>query len=183
VTLSIETNYQGIYDAAERRIEYVTYAKKEYQAYFSIAVASISDDSHSLRLIKLFTRFDYLFQIHDSIIDLFEAKRTINDNFIELRSDILLIVREVSSETLVLFDLISNHQDEREQFVQDSYELQRHLNDANKALLKLFSDVDRRDATALTNFTTYSQRLKDKLINLYQLETGRATRADMQVEK
>jgi phosphate:Na+ symporter len=83
----------------------------------------------------------------------------------------------------VLFDLISNHQDEREQFVQDSYELQRHLNDANKALLKLFSDVDRRDATALTNFTTYSQRLKDKLINLYQLETGRATRADMQVEK
>lgn len=182
VTLSIETNYRGIYDAAERRIEYIAYAKKEYQAYFSNAVASISDDSQSVRLIRLFTRFDYLFQIHDSIIDLFEAKRTINENYIELRSDILLIVREISSETLVLFDLINHHRDEREQFVQDSNELQRHLDDANKAMLTLFSDVDRRDATALTNFTTYSQRLKDKLINLYQLETGRATREDMQIE-
>jgi len=174
VTLSIETNYRGIYDAAERRIEYVSYAKKEYQAYFSNAVASISDDAQSIRVIRLFTRFDYLFQIHDSIMDLFETKRTINENYIELRSDILLIVREISSETLVLFNVISHNKEQRDQFMKAANELQRHLDDANKAMLKLYSDAERRDATALTNFTTYSQRLKDKLINFYQLETGYA---------
>ena len=43
--------------------------------------------------------------------------------------------------------------------------MQAHLDHAQKDLLNLLADPERKDAGAMTNFITYSQRLKDKLVN------------------
>jgi phosphate:Na+ symporter len=47
--------------------------------------------------------------------------------------------------------------------------MQDRLDETSKDLLKLLADPDRRDAGAMTNFITYSQRLKDKLVNYAKL--------------
>ena len=45
-------------------------------------------------------------QIHDSIDDLFATKRSMNEQYIELESDVMLLVRELSGQTLALFDAV-----------------------------------------------------------------------------
>ena len=173
VTLSIETNYRGIFEAAEKRIQYFDFVKKEYLAYFSRVVARIQDEAESRELIRLINRFDYLFQVHDSINDLHNTKKVMAEHFIELKSDILLLVRELSSNTLVLFDHIGEAitSGEMTELDRAASEMQTHLDDANKDLLKLMADPERRDAGSMTNFVTYSQRLKDKLVNYVTLKT------------
>lgn len=180
VTLSIETNYEGIYDAAEKRIEYLDFVKSEYQGYFSKIVTSIEGENESKDLILIISQFDYLFQIHDSIKDLFSAKKIMSEHFVELKSDILMMIRELSSETLNLFSAISKslHRDESVNIEPVARELQSHINFANKELLTLLANPDRRDAGALTNFVTYSQRLKDKLINFSKASSGNQNSSD-----
>jgi phosphate:Na+ symporter len=170
VTLSVETNYRGVYDAAEKRIEYVEFVKKEYMSYFSKVVTTITEESQSKELIKIISQFDYLFQIHDSIYDLFNTKKVMAENYIELKSDILILVRELSSETLSLFGDIrkSLFDIESVDIKEASSEVQKHLDEANRELLALLADPLRRDAGSLTNFVTYSQRLKDKLMNFHK---------------
>ena len=171
VTLSIETNYKGIFDAAEKRIEYIDFLKKEHLNYFSEIVAKVTDESQSEQLIAMINRYDYLFQIHDSITDLFEAKKLLNENYVELKSDMLLLIRELSSETLQLFADVQDSVDENQanDLPQTSKELQTRIDRANKKLLLLLADPGRKDAGALANFITYSQRLKDKLNNLAKI--------------
>lgn len=96
VTLSIETKYRGVYEAAAKRIEYINFVKKEFLGYFSRIVQSVEGEDDFRQFIKLTSQYDYLFQIHDSIDDLFTAKKVMNDNYIELKSDILRLVRELS---------------------------------------------------------------------------------------
>lgn len=167
VTLSIETNYRGVFDGAEKRLEYMNFVKREYLAYFSRVVSLVNDEQDSKDLIRLINQFDYLFQIHDSIADLFNAKKVMAEHYIELKSDVLLLVRDLSSNTLNLFDNIYRAMlDGGELDIKaTSQELQACINRTNKQLLPLLADPDRRDAGALTNFVTYSQRLKDKLVN------------------
>jgi phosphate:Na+ symporter len=43
------------------------------------------------------------------------------------------------------------------------------LNEVNRELLSLIAHPERRDAGALSNFVTYSRRLKDKLVNFAAL--------------
>lgn len=169
VTLSIEANYRGIHDAAEKRIEYIEFLKREYMAYFSRVVSNQLEENQSLQLMNLVTRFDYLFQIHDSIVDLFNTKRIIDEQFIELERDILVLVRELSNETLALFEDIGAALDSGEDLdlKSRSRDLQGQLDKTNRALLALLVNPERRDAGALTNFVTYSQRLKDKLVNFH----------------
>lgn len=173
VTLSIESNYKGVFDAAEKRIEYFNFLKKEYVAYFSKIVTVVSDKQESRELIKLINQFDYLFQIHDSIVDLFNTKRVMSEHFIELKSDILMLVRELSSHTLNLFDDIhkSLSEEEKVNVSSTAQELQESINEVNKDLLVLLADPVRKDAGALTNFVTYSQRLKDKLVNFSKTDS------------
>ena len=168
VTLSIETNYKGIFEAAEKRIEYIDFLKKEHLNYFSKVVANVNDETQSEQLISMINRYDYLFQIHDSITDLFEAKKLLNENYVELKSDMLLLIRELSSETLQLFsDILESVEDKPAvDLAQTSKGLQYRIDKANKKLLLLLADPSRQDVGALANFITYSQRLKDKLINL-----------------
>jgi phosphate:Na+ symporter len=171
VTLSIESNYRGVSETSEKRIEYINYVEREYVAYFSQVVASVGDDKQSKQLLRLITLYDYLFQIHDSIDDLFNARRVMSKQYIELKSDVLLLVRELSSHTLVLFDEINKalalgiEPDVKEQ----AKSLQKLLDQANRQLLQLVARPDRRDAGALSNFVTYSLRLKDKLLNFAAL--------------
>lgn len=176
VTLSIETNYKGVYDAAEKRIEYVDFLKDQYMHYFSSAVILINQKNESKALIKLINQFDYLFQIHDSITDLFEAKRVTNEKYIELKSDLLLLIRGLSIKTLDVFDEIVSemldmqHHTEKRLLTSKEKELQHEINDVNRSLLLLIADTSREDAGALINFVTYSQRLKDKLNNFANLQ-------------
>jgi phosphate:Na+ symporter len=178
VTLSIETNYQGIYDTAQKRIEYVDFIKTEYQLYFARIVSTITDEQQSRQLIRVINRFDYLFQIHDSIKDLFSTKRVMNEHYIELKSDILLVIRDLSSQTLTLFDEIhrSFEKSEPTDTKKLAREVQATLDEAHRKLLRLLTDSSRRDAGALINFVTYSQRLKDKLVNF--AAAGKKNRAE-----
>ncbi len=171
VTLSIESNYRSVFDASAKRIDYVSFLEREYVGYFSRAVAAVSDETESRKLLALITRYDYLFQIHDSIDDLFNTKRSMSKHYIELKSDVLLVVRELSSCTLGLFDdihqgLVAGREPEVNARVKA---LQAALEQADRDLLPLLAHPDRRDAGALTNFVTYSRRLRDKLVNFTRL--------------
>lgn len=55
--------------------------------------------------------------------------------------------------------------DKSAQVKKDVDGLQAVLDQASKSLLMLLADPKRRDAGALTHLITYSQRLKDKLVN------------------
>lgn len=172
VTLSIETNYQGVFDAAEKRLDYINFVKKEYINYFSKVVSLIKEENDSKHLIKQINQFDYLFQIHDSINDLFESKRAMNKQYIDLKSDVLILVRELSSQTLSFFDDIHGAISDGQAInvKAKAKELQHYIDSANRDLLIMLLDPSRVDAGALTNFITYSQRMKDKLTNFANLK-------------
>tara|TARA_R110001599_G_scaffold353884_2_gene602333 strand:- start:15497 stop:15922 length:426 start_codon:yes stop_codon:yes gene_type:complete len=107
VTLSIETNYHDVFDASARRIEYFSFLEQEYISFFSKAVLHVIDESESRKLLRLITQYDYLFQIHDSISDLFNGKKAMNREYVELGGHVLLLLWELwelSSDTLALFD-------------------------------------------------------------------------------
>ncbi|WP_240485088.1 Na/Pi cotransporter family protein [Aestuariibacter salexigens] len=177
VTLSIETNYRGVFDAAEKRLDYINFVKKQYMHYFSKAVNAVEDKTDSHALIKLIHQFDYLFQIHDSITDLFNTKKVMNEQFIELKTDVLIVIRDLSSQTLTLFDDLRQAIQSQEAFDirKQSKALQQHIDEANRDLLALLADPTRVDAGALTNFVTYSQRLKDKLNNYAMIKMPEQT--------
>ena len=174
VTLSIETNYRSVFDAGARRMEYVDFLEKEYMGQFSRAISHVTDEDESRHLLRLITRYDYLFQIHDSIQDLFHAKLSMNKQYVELRSDVLLIVRELSSYTLALFDDINKSlaAGEPPHVTDKVHDLRACLEQSNKELLSLLADPDRRDAGSLSNFVTYSRRLMDKLVNFSKLSSA-----------
>lgn len=167
VTLSLETNYRNVFESAGKRIEYVDFLHREYMAYFSRIVTQVHDEQDSRELIRIINQFDYLFQIHDSIEDLYNTKKIVSEQYLELKSDILLIIRALSSDSLALFDnihrgLVTKEELNIEKLASDAQEA---LDTGHRQLLALIADPLRADAGALTNFITYSQRLKDKLIN------------------
>lgn len=171
VTLSIESNYRSVSDAAAKRIDYTDFLEREYLNYFSLVVANVKDASQSERLLAITTRFDYLFQVEDSIEDLFSLKRALEGQYIELRSDVLLMVRELSSETLGLFDDIYKGMaaGKKTSLEGRSRSLRVSMERIQRDLLVLLTHPDRTDAGALSNFVTFSRRLADKLLNFARL--------------
>ena len=167
VTLSIESNYRGIFDASARRLEYVRFLEKEYIGYFSRTVASVKHEKESRELLRMHRQFDYLFQIYDSIDDIFNTKKALTEHFVELESDVLLMVRKLSGETLALFEEIHRLLLERPNARVEAKagELQQLLDEIDRELLPLLAEPDRDDAGTISNFVTYSRRLKDKLVN------------------
>jgi len=165
VTLGIESNYRSVQEAAERRIEYIAFLERDVQATFSQFLVNTADEEESRQLMNLFTRYDYLFQIEDSIEDLFNTKVTMDKQFIELRSDVMVMVREVSSRTLHLFDMtyraLSDGQ--RPETHDASVELRGVIDAVNRDLLRLMRDPRRQDVGVLSHFLTYSRRVQDKL--------------------
>lgn len=171
VTLSIESNYRSVSEAAAKRIDYTDFLEREYLNYFSLVVANVKDASQSERLLAITTRFDYLFQVEDSIEDLFSLKRALEGQYIELRSDVLLMVRELSSETLGLFDDIYKGMaaGKKTSLEGRSRSLRVSMERIQRDLLVLLTHPDRTDAGALSNFVTFSRRLADKLLNFARL--------------
>ena len=55
-----------------------------------------------------------------------------------------------------------------------SEELQMKLDKVNRELLSLLTHPERLDAGALSNFVTYSRRLKDKLVNFAAIDSSEA---------
>ena len=180
VTLSIESNYRSIFEASAKRMEYINFLEKEYVGYFAKAVTSVSHERESRELLRLHTQFDYLFQIYDSIEDIFNTKKAMSKNYVELKSDILLMVRKLSSQTLALFDDIRKSLAEGNQLdvTARASELQGMLDEINRDLLSLLADPDRSDAGTLSNFVTYSRRLQDKLVNFAALQDTEPTASD-----
>ena len=185
VTLSIESNYRSIFEASAKRMEYINFLEKEYVGYFAKAVTSVSHERESRELLRLHTQFDYLFQIYDSIEDIFNTKKAMSKNYVELKSDILLMVRKLSSQTLALFDDISKSLAEGDQLdvTARANELQGMLDEINRDLLPLLARSDRPDAGTLSNFVTYSRRLKDKLVNFAALQDTEPMASDEEGEK
>ncbi len=180
VTLSIESNYRSIFEASAKRMEYINFLEKEYVGYFAKAVTSVSHERESRELLRLHTQFDYLFQIYDSIEDIFNTKKAMSKNYVELKSDVLLMVRKLSSQTLALFDDIRKSLAEGNQLdvTARASELQGILDEINRDLLSLLADPDRSDAGTLSNFVTYSRRLQDKLVNFAALQDTEPTASD-----
>tara|TARA_R110002049_G_scaffold222206_9_gene393816 strand:- start:2622 stop:4244 length:1623 start_codon:yes stop_codon:yes gene_type:complete len=171
VTLSIESNYRNVFDASSKRIDYLHFIQGEYLGYFSSVVTTVTDERESREMLKTITLYDYLFQIHDSIEDLFATKKVIDKQYIELGSDLILIVRKLSSETLELFDDINKAllEKRRPHLSPRVRDLREAMDDANRDLLKLLANSEREDAGILSNFVTYSRRLTDKLVNFAAL--------------
>ena len=134
-------------------------------------VTTVVDEKESRSLLELNTQFDYLFQVYDSIDDIFNTKRVLTTNYVELKGDILLMVREVSNETLALFDDISKSllKGRRPDVSEHGRELRALLDSIDRDILKLLARSDRPDAGAMSNFVSYSRRLQDKLMNLAAL--------------
>jgi len=180
VTLSIETNYHDVFDVSARRIEYVSFLKQEYMGFFSKAVLHVTDETESRQLLRLITQYDYLFQVHDSISDLFNGKKIMNKEYVELGSDVLLLLRELSSDTLTLFDGINKSLSKglAVSIDEDVRVLRHSLEKANRELLSLLPQAERRDVGALSNFVTYSRRLMDKLVNFSNLSSAQLRKPD-----
>ena len=180
VTLSIESNYRSIFETSVKRMEYINFLEKEYVGYFAKAVTSVSHERESRELLRLHTQFDYLFQIYDSIEDIFNTKKAMSKNYVELKSDVLLMVRKLSSQTLALFDDIRKPLVDGNQLdiAARANELQVMLDEINRDLLSLLADPDRSDAGTLSNFVTYSRRLQDKLVNFAALQDTESTTSD-----
>ena len=149
------------------------FVKKEYLSYFSRVVTQIHDQQQSRQLVRLINQFDYLFQIHDSVNDLYQTRKVMSDHYIEPHSDILLLIRGISNRTLALFDELdtSLHDEDKQAIAEAAGEMQEHLDDAQRELLRMLVDPNRRDAGAMTNFVTFSQRLKDKLVNYARIRS------------
>jgi len=173
VTLSLETNYKSIHEAARKRIEYFEFFRGELLGFFSSFIGERSHDKEMEKMIEIMNRYEYLFQIHDSVKDITGIKDSIDEHYIDLKSDILMIVREISSETLSIFDQVSKdtlQTSEEQEFKKKLLEFQADLVKHNKTLLKIMSEPDRKDAATIFHLITYSQRLKDKLVHFKELQ-------------
>ncbi|MEE4190603.1 MAG: Na/Pi cotransporter family protein [Halieaceae bacterium] len=181
VTLGIESNYRSVQEAAERRIEYIAYLERDVQATFSHFLVSTADEEESRQLMNLFTRYDYLFQIEDSIEDLFNTKVTMDKQFIELRSDVMLMVREISSRTLTLFDKTYRalSEGQRPETHDASVELRSIIDAVSRELLRLLRDPRRQDVGVLSHFVTYSRRVQDKLQRFGKIAGRSAASAEL----
>jgi phosphate:Na+ symporter len=171
VTLSIETNYKNVLEVSKRRIEYLDYVKSELLVFFSNYIGKTNSEKDIDNIVKIIASYEYLFQIHDSVKDLSLVKDNMEQNFLDLKSDLILIVRELSSKTLSFFGDMSKfhtYPTKEKDLKKEATELQRDIDEFNKDILKLMSKPNRSDAGILLQIITYNQRLKDKLVNYHK---------------
>lgn len=172
VSLAVESNFRGVSESADKRLEYVDYLHSQFMRIFARLAALQNSERTSKELLTLFTVYDYLFQIHDSTRDILKAKKNLDEEYIEIQSDLLLQLRELSSGTLSLFSAVikDTQQGSDSHFIKkEAKDLQEILNTVNAELLRSMSQPHRKDAGALIHIITYSQRLRDKLLNFARL--------------
>jgi phosphate:Na+ symporter len=171
-TLSLETNYKSVLETTKKRIDYTDYVRKEFQSYFSHLISHSSDDSEIQKYIHVMNHYEYLFQLHDSVKDLLGIKENMDGNFIELKSDMILYLRELTSHLLTFFTVTRETIEKKksvEEFKKDAHLIQEEINRFHKHLLRLIGQEERSDAGSLYHMVSSSQRLKDKLMNYQRL--------------
>lgn len=172
ITLSIESNYKGVYEAASKRIEYFEYVKSEIMHFSSQFVGNCTDEKEISEIIRIMGIYEYIFQIHDSVKDIAGLKQQLDRRYIDIHSDLLVVVRELSGETLAFFeklDLSKTSEADREALKKEAEEYQVALNQFRATILKLMTQPNRRDVGVLLRMVTYSQRLKDKILNFQKV--------------
>ncbi|WP_412473307.1 Na/Pi cotransporter family protein [Halobacteriovorax sp. YZS-1-1] len=177
ITLSIETNYKGVFNAAKRRMDYIDYVEDELISFFSNYIATCTSEKEINTIIHIMSIYEYIFQIHDSVKDLSDLKDSMDKNYIELKSDLIIIIRSLATRTLSFFETMSNpHLDEEQkrELKKEVNEFQFNIIEYNKRILKLMAAPDRRDASVIMHMITYSQRLKDKLVHYHNLISDHA---------
>jgi phosphate:Na+ symporter len=180
VTLSMETNYKTVFETAQKRIDYIEYLKGELVPFFSKRLTVLKVKGDTKKLLHIIHEMEYLMQIHDSIDDVYSIKKNLDDNFIEIKSDLLLHIRELSGKTIMLFDIILKSSFQHEipitKVKKVAKELQEIIDSLNQEILTLLSHPHRQDAGALIHLVTYSQRLKDKLLSFEDILVVREKR-------
>lgn len=174
VTLSIESNYKSIYQIAKKRIEYVDFLRSEFFEFFADVVNKSGNNKESSQmLIKFIRPYDYMFQVHDSVKDLTIIKDCLDKNCVDMGSDLVLVVRGISTDTTLFFNTISKKIDSSkidDDFIKQSKSLQIKIDQANASILQLTSTSrKRRDVGVVFQLLTYSQRLKDKLKSYHRV--------------
>lgn len=172
-TLSIESNYRHIYEKVSKRVQYYDQIQKSFSRFFAKLINWIDDSEQSQAILVYINEYEYLYQVHDSLRDILEIKENMDEMYIELHTDMILHYRAISSRTLNIFDLLHKkllHQNGDDNLIIDEFnELQQELNEFSKGLFKVMPDTNRTDTGNNMHFMTYSQRLKDKLHNLFEL--------------
>ena len=172
VTLSIESNHRGIYGTVHKRMEYVDFIEIEFLDYFSSILMDKLDERESREMFKIIRRYEYIFQIHDSLKDLTKIKRKVDKRCIDLKDDLLLMIRELSGETLTFFNKVSKAivcEEDEVSMKEQAKILQERIDTFNGDILKLISQPGRKDAGIILRLMSYSRRLQDKLISYYKL--------------
>ena len=172
VTLSIESNHRGLYGTVRKRMEYVDFVEAEFLELFSNILMDKLDEEQSKEMFKIIRRYEYIFQIHDSLKDLTKIKRKMDKRYIELGEDLLLMIRELSVETLAFFNKVSKaivHEEDQVSIKQQARILRERIDTFNGDILKLISRPGRKDAGVILRLVSYSRRLQDKLISYYKL--------------
>lgn len=172
VTLSIETNYRNFYETVHKRNNYMEFLKSEFMTFFSSLINHVDNEKTSQVILHFMNQYEYLYQLHDSLKDFEQIKNHIDEMYIEIQSDGILHLREISSQTFSLFTTLAKSLVKEEISVDIKDELnklQSTLNQTNKDLIKSIQNTERRDVGSLIHFFTYSQRLKDKMAMFYRL--------------
>ena len=172
VTLSIESNHRGVYGTVHKRMKYVDFVEAEFLDFFSSVLMGKLDERQSRDMLKIIRRYEYIFQIHDSLKDLTKIKRKVDKRYIELKDDLLLMIRELSGETLTFFNKVSKaivHEADKTSMKEQALVLQERIDTFNGDILKLISRPGRKDAGVILRLMSYSRRLQDKLISYYKL--------------
>ncbi len=175
VTLSIESNYRGVYEVAKKRLEYFEFVRLDLMNFFSQSIGKSTQSDQINRLVGIMKGYEYIFQIHDSVKDIAKIKEAVDENYLDLKSDVLIVVRELSSATLSFFES-ADAKPSKEGFKAESHKFQAELDGFNTKLLKMMAQPDRNDVGIILQLATYSQRLKDKLVNYYKLDDSYETK-------
>ena len=171
VTLSIESHHRELFGTVRKRMEYVDFVEAEFLDFFS-SVLMKSDEGRSQEMFKMIRRYEYIFQIHDSLKDLTKIRRKMDKRCIEIKEDLMLMIRELSGETLTFFNKVSRAIVSEKDGVSMNRQariLRERIDTFNGDVLKLISQPGRKDAEVILRLMSYSRRLQDKLISYYKL--------------
>lgn len=182
-TLSIETNFSNIFEKVMKRRTHMKMLRSQCYRHFAEMMCCASDDDDSIKIMREVKRFDYIYQIDDSLEDMLQIKLNMEEMMIDLHPDVLLSIREVTTRTIRIMAHLGTflQQPDQEgnrplgeqklygQLKNELRELQSCLNQHTVELMTTISSTSRSDVVSLAQFLNLSQRLRDKLYNFAKL--------------
>lgn len=176
LALSSESNHEKNFATLKRRMNYFDLIQKDFNRFYSKLINLVDKRAESENFIIFISKFEYLYQVHDSLKDIVDVKDQMDEMSIEMQADLLLHYKEITSQTLSIFELLqkslSGETKDQHLLINEFSQLQATLNNFSKLIFKIMPDTNRSDTGYSMHFMTYSQRLKDKLSNLFQLIKG-----------